>query len=172
MNHIRLKLPDCAYKPSCIAKNLDGYLPAVRGHDPADAELFEVIDKAVRTEIPAAFDTLALQQGVEAWLQACFACNVYIDAQAPWILRKTDPERMETVLATLYICIAQLAVALAPVIPSSATRLLDAMGVDERLRNNDAIGSHWYSSLAESDFRISAPTPLFPRLEPPAEAVA
>ncbi len=39
-----------------------------------------------------------------------FACNAYIDEQAPWALRKTDPERMETVLATLYICIAVLAV--------------------------------------------------------------
>lgn len=150
-----------------IAKNLDGYLPAIRGHDPADAELFALIDKVVRTEIPAAFDNLALQQGVEAWLQACFACNAYIDAQAPWTLRKTDPERMETVLATLYICIAQLAVAIAPVIPSSSARLLDLMGVDEALRTYDAIGSHWYSPLAESDYKIGQPTPLFPRLELP-----
>jgi hypothetical protein len=27
-----------------------------------------------------------------------FACNQYIDAQAPWALRKTDPERMHAVL--------------------------------------------------------------------------
>ena len=105
------------------------------------------------------------QQGVEAWLQACFACNAYIDAQAPWTLRKTDPARMETVLATLYICIAQLAVAIAPVIPSSSTKLLDLMGVDPALRTYDAIGGHWYSPLAESDFQIMQPTPLFPRLE-------
>lgn len=155
-----------------IAKNLDGALPAIHGHDPADAELFETIDKAVRSEIPAAFDTLSLQQGVEAWLQACFACNAYIDAQAPWTLRKTDPERMETVLATLYICIAQLAVAIAPVIPASAARLLGTMGVDESLRGYDAIGSRWYSPLAESGFRIAAPTPLFPRLELPEDEAA
>lgn len=148
-----------------IAKNLDGYLPAIHGHGPADAELFAEIDKAVRKDIPAAFDMLALQQGIEAWLQACFACNAYIDAQAPWALRKTDPERMETVLATLYICIAQLAVAIAPVIPSSSAKLLDLMGVDPALRTYDAIGSHWYSPLAESGFRIGQPTPLFPRLE-------
>jgi methionyl-tRNA synthetase len=155
-----------------IAKNLDGYLPAIRGHDPADAELFALIDKAVRSEIPEAFEALALQQGVEAWLQACFACNAYIDSQAPWTLRKTDPERMETVLATLYICIAQLAVAISPVVPSSSAKLLETMGVDQSLRTYDAIGSHWYSPLAESDFRIEQPTPLFPRLELPEDEAA
>ena len=30
-----------------------------------------------------------------------FACNQYIDAQAPWALRKTDPDRMHAVLGTL-----------------------------------------------------------------------
>ena len=102
-------------------------------------------------------------------MNAVFACNAYIDAQAPWALRKTDPERMETVLATLYICIAQLAVAARAVIPASADRLLDAMGIAPNLRTYEAIGSHWYSPLAEGDFRLAAPTPLFPRLELPAE---
>ncbi|WP_086607580.1 methionine--tRNA ligase [Erythrobacter donghaensis] len=152
-----------------IAKNLEGYLPAIRGHDAADTALFETVDRAIITEIPHAFENLALQQAVEAWLQAVFACNAYIDAQAPWTLRKTDPERMETVLATLYICIAQLAVAISPVIPASAAKLLDMLGVPEDLRSLEGIRSHWYSPLAESDYQLAPPTPLFPRLELPAE---
>ena len=153
-----------------IVKNLDGALPAIRGHAAADTELFETVERAITTDMPQAFQALALQQAVEAWLQAVFACNAYIDAQAPWTLRKTDPERMETVLATLYICIAQLAVAISPVIPASSAKLLDMLGVPADLRNLQGIRSHWYSPLAESDFRLSAPTPLFPRLELPAEA--
>ncbi|QIG52921.1 methionine--tRNA ligase [Altererythrobacter sp. BO-6] len=155
-----------------IAKNLDGYLPVIRGHTEADTALFEAVDKAISKDIPEAFESLALQQGVEAWLQAVFACNAYIDSEAPWALRKTDPERMETVLATLYICIAQLAVAIAPVIPASSAKLLDTMGIAPDLRSYEGIRSHWYSPLAESDFRIVAPTPLFPRLELPAEESA
>ena len=34
-------------------------------------------------------------------MRGVFACNQYIDAQAPWALRKTDPERMHAVLRTL-----------------------------------------------------------------------
>jgi methionyl-tRNA synthetase len=155
-----------------IAKNLDGYLPAIRGHAETDAALFITVDRALTTDIPEAFEKLALQQGVEAWLQAVFACNAYIDSEAPWTLRKTDPERMETVLATLYICIAQLAVAISPVIPESSAKLLDTLGVPDDLRTLAGIRSHWYSPLAESDYRIIAPAPLFPRLELPAEESA
>ena len=150
-----------------MAKNLDGHLPAIHGHTEADNALFAEVDKAISTDVPDAFEKLELQQGVEAWLKAVFACNAYIDTEAPWALRKTDPERMETVLATLYICIAQLGVAIQPVIPASAAKLLDMMGVPDECRTYEGIRSHWYSPLAESGFQIEKPTPLFPRLELP-----
>ena len=153
-----------------IFKNLGGALPAITGHNPADTALFETVDTTVRGSMKRAFGELALSQATEAWMQAVFACNAYIDEQAPWSLRKTDPARMETVLATLYICIAQLAVAIAPVIPGSAAKLLDAMGVAPALRSLEAIAGPWYSPLAESDFRLAQPVPLFPRLDLPAEA--
>jgi methionyl-tRNA synthetase len=155
-----------------IFKNCDRYLPAIHGHTAEDAALFATVDEAVRTAVPVAFNDLALSQAVEAWMGAVFACNAYIDAQAPWALKKTDTARMETVLATLYICIAQLAVAILPVIPGSAGKLLDAMGMDPELRNFAAIGGRWYSPLAEGGFQLDQPKPLFPRLEMPSEELA
>lgn len=157
---------------SFIAKNLDGALPEIFGHTDADTALFDAVGRAVSQDIPAAFEDLALQQGIDHWLQACFVCNQYVDEQAPWALRKTDPERMQTVLATLYIAIAELAVAILPVIPGKAAELLDTMGVPQENRTYTGIGAHWYSPLAESGFRPAAPTPLFPRLELPAESEA
>jgi len=155
---------------SQIYRNCDGWLPAIHGHSAADTALFEAIDGIVRGSMPGAYGDLALSQATEAWIQGVFACNAYIDEQAPWALKKTDPQRMETVLATLYICIAQLAVAIAPVIPGSAAKLLDAMGIAPELRTFEAIGSHWYSPLAEGGFRLDQPVALFPRLEMPAAA--
>ena len=149
---------------SFIAKNLEA-LPQVRALAAADTALLDIVGKVTAETVPAAFDDLALQQGIDVWLQAVFACNAYIDEQAPWTLRKTDPERMETVLATLYICIAQLAVGIRAVVPAKADTLLDTMGIAEECRTYRGIGEHWYSPLAESDFKLAAPTPLFPRLE-------
>ncbi len=41
-------------------------------------------------------------------MAAVFACNAYVDAQAPWALRKTDPDRMAAVLGTLVAAVRQL----------------------------------------------------------------
>ena len=153
---------------SLIFKNCDGALPPINGHTDADNALFEHVGRVVREDVPAAFTDLAFAQGLEAWMGAVFACNAYVDSEAPWALKKTDPERMKTVLATLYICIAQLAVAVIPVMPSSMAKLLDAMGVAAELRTPENIGSHWYSPLAESGFALEKPQGLFPRLELPA----
>lgn len=157
---------------SQIFKNCDGYLPAIHGHTDEDNALFELVSKAVSETIPAAFEDLALSQAAEAWINAVYACNAYVDTQAPWALKKTDPERMETVLATLFICIAQLAVAISPVIPASSDLLLERMGIPKELRTFAGIQSHWYSPLAESDFRLEQPVGLFPRLEMPVEDAA
>ena len=157
---------------SLLYKNCEGNLPPIRGHTEADDALFELIDRVIAQEMPQAYDRLAFAQALESWMRAVFACNAYIDEQAPWALRKTDPERMMTVLATLYIAIAQLTVAIAPVMPESAGKLLDAMGIAPELRTFEGIRSHWYSPLAESGYRLDKPQGLFPRIElPESEAV-
>ncbi len=155
-----------------IVRNCRGGLPEIHGHNEADNALFDVVCGTVGKTMPAVYGDLALSKACEAWIHAVFACNAYIDEQAPWALKKTNPERMETVLATLYICIAILAVGIRPIIPGSADRLLDAMNVAPEIRTFDDILSHWYSPLAESDFRLAQPVPLFPRLELPADEEA
>ena len=156
---------------SLIYKNCDRYLPEITNHYPEDTVLFDLVQTAVGQKIPAAMEQLAISHAMEIWINAVFACNAYIDAQAPWALRKTDPERMKTVLATLYIVIAQLTVALAPAAPNAAEKLLSAMGIAPELHNLAGIQSHWYSPLAESDFQLDQPVGIFPRLELPDEAV-
>jgi methionyl-tRNA synthetase len=120
--------------------------------------------------MPALFGELALSQACEAWIRAVFACNQYIDAQAPWALRKTDPERMLAVLATLYEAIGDLALAISPVIPSAAAKLLDQMGTPQGERSLAALGDTGrYARLVESGFTLQPPVAIFPRLEQPAQ---
>jgi methionyl-tRNA synthetase len=154
---------------SFIAKNLDGRMP--QGERQAeDEELLALVRQATSAEFPAAMNEFALSQAIEVWMRAVFACNAYIDAQAPWALRKTDPARMEAVLATLYEAIGDLAIAIQPVIPASAAALLDQIGVPREQRGYDSIGAgEWFQRLAENGFTLSPPKPLFPRLELPAE---
>jgi methionyl-tRNA synthetase len=155
---------------SFIAKNCDGVLPRSRKGDAADAALLGQVAEATRVELPNHFAVLELSQGIEAWLRAVFACNQYIDAQAPWTLRKSDPERMTAVLATLYVAIRDLTIAIAPVMPSSAARLLDQMGVPASERDYAALeDGDSYERLAASGFTLELPRPIFPRLDLPVE---
>jgi methionyl-tRNA synthetase len=157
---------------SLIYKNCDGILPPIMAQTDDDLALFALVDRVIAEEMPAAYDQLAFAQALESWMSAVFACNAYIDAQAPWALKKTDFERMRTVLATLYVCIAELAVAVSPVMPGATRKLLAAMGVAGELQTFEGIRSTWYSPLAESHYRLEQPVGLFPRLELPAEEPA
>lgn len=157
---------------SLIHKNCEGSLPAISGQTQDDKALMDHVARVVTLEMPEAFEKLAFAQALESWMGAVFACNAYIDAQAPWGLKKTDPDRMKDVLGTLYNVIAQLAVAVSPVTTRASAKLLEAMGISEDLRTIEGICSQWYSSLAESGFLLEKPTGLFPRLEMPEEEPA
>jgi methionyl-tRNA synthetase len=153
---------------SFVAKNLDGAFPSPHKVGDTDGVLIEEVVVAC-AGLRTAFDDLMLSQGVEAWLRGVFACNQYIDAEAPWVLRKTDPARMEAVLATLIRAIRMLAIAILPVVPDAAGKVLDQLGAPER--DHAAIDDDgWYARQAASGLRIAAPSPVFPRLELPAEA--
>ncbi|MBD8700919.1 methionine--tRNA ligase [Sphingomonas sp. CFBP 13714] len=155
---------------SFIAKNLDGALPIVTEIVPADASLLDDVTAACAA-FRSGFAELALSHAIEAWMRGVFACNQYIDVQAPWALRKTDPARMNTVLATLVRAIRMLAITILPVVPSAAGKVLDQIGAEGR--DHAALGDNdWYDRQATSEFRIVAPNGAFPRLEMPAETDA
>jgi methionyl-tRNA synthetase len=129
---------------SMIHKNLEGVIPAP-GQAAEDRELLEKVDSAIE-ELDARFAQFAFSVGLEAWMVAVFACNAYVDAAAPWALRKSDPERMADVLGTLVAAIRKLADAVVPVIPASAEKLLAT--IDSGLQG-----------------ALDQPVPIFPRLE-------
>lgn len=155
---------------SFISKNLDGRLPQSDVKTADDEELLALVDDACRNDVPREFAEFAFSQGLDSWMRAVFACNQYIDAQAPWALRKTDPARMEAVLETLLRAMRALAIAVQPIIPKSANKLLDQLGIEPRGRDYAALNDHdYYARLADAGTLIAAPTPIFPRLELPAD---
>ena len=92
-----------------ICKNLGGgYFRHPGQATPTDANCSPWSDGAASTTIPDAFRALRLLDGHRGVARAVFACNAYVDAQAPWALRKTDPERMAAVLGTLVAAVREL----------------------------------------------------------------
>ena len=128
---------------SMVYKNLAGDVPAP-GSASEDVALLDTVRTVCEKDVPAEFERFAFASGLEAWMGAVFACNAYVDAAAPWALRKSDPERMAQVLGTLVEAVVLLAEAVEPVIPDSARKLID---------------------FIRSDGPIGQPEPIFPRLE-------
>jgi methionyl-tRNA synthetase len=151
---------------SMIWKNLDGVLSSNWQENADDKALNDRVLESCAGDLPEAFEELAFSVGIDSWMRAVFACNQYIDEQAPWTLRKTDPARMAAVLYNLVKAIRTLAIAISPIIPASADKLLDQIGIPPGERDHAALlNEGWFERLCASGFRLAQPTPLFPRLE-------
>ena len=150
---------------SMIVKNMDGVLEEFETAAD-DKVLLDTVRTACMEGLPREFDRLAFSQGIEEWLRAVYACNQYVDEQAPWALKKSDPARMKAVLQTLFIALRDLAIAIRSVIPSKADALLDQLGIAPDARDFEAMrGEGWFTALVGAGYSVPKPMPLFPRLE-------
>ena len=80
-------------------------------------------------------DRQALHEALEEVWRVVRAGNAYIDHQAPWTLRKTDPARMADVLRVTIDTLRILATVLQPVMPGAMARMLDQLGIPHVARS-------------------------------------
>ena len=151
---------------SMVAKNLGAQIPEPGEVSAEDEELLAIAG-ALLPRVRAAFDEQAMHQGLEAIWLMLGAANRYFSAQQPWVLRKSDTEadqtRFRTVLYTTLEAVRIAAVLVQPVMPNSASRLLDLLGQPADCRD--------FASLAQRmapGTELPAPTGVFPRYEAPA----
>ena len=92
--------------------------------------------------------------------------NRYFASQEPWALRKRDPARMNMVLYVTAETLRRVAILLQPVMPASAAKLLDILGVDKEERS---FGALTVDTSLTSGQAMPTPEPVFPRyVEPDA----
>jgi methionyl-tRNA synthetase len=92
--------------------------------------------------------------------------NRYVDTQAPWALKKTDPERMATVLYVLAEVIRHLAILAQPVVPEAAGKMLDQLAIPEDQRGFDTLGE---AGMLTPGTELPKPQGVFPRYAGPDE---
>ncbi len=151
---------------SMVAKNCDGKVPQPGPLDPADEALLGQSRGALEG-MRAAMDEQAIHKALEAVWLVVGEANRYVDAQAPWALRKSDPARMATVLYVLAEAIRHIAIMVQPVAPVAAGKILDQLAAPADARDFAAIGT-------EPGLLPGTPLPkpqgVFPRyVEPEAE---
>jgi methionyl-tRNA synthetase len=146
---------------SMIQRNCDGGLPqpgALIDDDHALLEASTALLGRVREEMTVQ----GLNRALEAIFEVIGAANRYVDAQAPWALRKTDPARMGTVLFVLAETIRRIALLTQAFMPEGSARILDQLAVprDARTLRNYLDEA----SALRPGATLPAPSGVFPRL--------
>lgn len=113
-------------------------------------------------ELRQKIDKMEFHRALELIWRLVAQANIYIDAQAPWTLRKTDEARMNTVLYVLMESIRCLGILTQPFMPDSASKILDLLSIDTDKRAFDCLNS---DHALKSGVAIEKPQGLFPRIE-------
>jgi methionyl-tRNA synthetase len=150
---------------SMVAKNCEGRVPAPAGFSAEDAALLGQA-KGLLDIARAAFEKQEFSRALEAIWNVLGDTNAYFADQAPWVLRKTDVERMNTVLYVTLEVLPNVAILAQPVMPTATAAILDTLGQPE----GDARDFAALDTPIEAGTPLPAPAPVFPKYEEPAEA--
>ena len=145
---------------SMIFKNCSGVIPALPvAAAPEDSALLDAAD-AMLDKVRAHMDVQSFHDALRCIWELVSDANKYVDTTAPWGLRKTDPVRMGEVLAVLAETIRQIAILVQPVMPGSASKILDQLSVADDQRGFDMLAG---AGRIAAGVVISKPEPVFPR---------
>ncbi|CAA7617930.1 methionine--tRNA ligase [Magnetospirillum sp. UT-4] len=144
---------------SMIGKNCAGQVPQ---HGEPGADDREMLDAAhgLLPKVRDAIDRQLFHEALEAMWGVIRAANGYVDRQAPWALKKTDPARMGTVLWVLAETVRNLALLTQAFMPAASGRLLDQLGIGPDARTLHHCGSH---HALKPGTPLPAPAGVFPR---------
>jgi methionyl-tRNA synthetase len=159
-----------------IQKNCGGAVPdyqqvQLRPEDKEFLDKFLVTDASTPDKVREQYRNCEFHELLGSLVAMAAAANEYIDKQAPWTLKKQDPELMKAVLYYLAEGIRCVAIFLQPVIPQAASAILDQLAVakDKRLFSH-AYNFDFAKTGRLNDFSLVPGTPLpppsgvFPRL--------
>lgn len=148
---------------SMIAKNCGGVVPTPAALAPEDEALLAQTDALLATS-RAAYDRQEIHKSLEAIWAVVAETNRWFTAAAPWALKKTDPERMGTVLWVTAEVVRVVALLAQPVLPTAAGKLLDLLAQAPEDRDFAAVTKRLAAGLT-----LPAPTPVFPKWVEPAD---
>ncbi len=144
-----------------IQKNCGAAVPSPGDLTDADKALLAAADGLIGA-LRGHMTAQEFHKALAAILAVVGEADSYIDANAPWALRKTDPARMNTVLYTLAETIRNVAIVMQPVTPEAAAKILDQLAIDTGARDFSKLGA---AGRLAAGTALPAPKGVFPRIE-------
>ena len=154
---------------SMIAKNCDGKVPKPGPLSEADKTILAAADGAL-AKVEQGIDVFAIHRALEVLWGVVADANRYFAGEEPWAHKKTNPERMNTILYVTAEVLREIGILVQPIIPESAAKLLDQLGVSKGARDFAKLGK---KERLVPRTKLLPPQPVFPRyIEPDNEAAA
>ncbi|MGC0372387.1 MAG: hypothetical protein DGJ47_001099 [Rickettsiaceae bacterium] len=107
-------------------------------------------------------DQYNISQVLEHIITLAEDANAYIDQEAPWSLKKTNPKKMQQILYTLLELMRYIGIMLQPFVPDAANKILNQLQVKQNQRKLEHLKREY---ALTSGATIDAPEPIFPRIE-------
>ena len=147
----------CQRSLSMVFKNCNEKIPTPAAFNDDDNKLIDQCQQLLPI-LRDHLDVQAFHKGLESIWKVIGVANRYVDSQAPWGLKKTDPDRMATVLYVLSDVIRQLAILTQPFMPISCGKILDQLEIPNDDRDFKSL-----SNPIASGVRLAKPQGIFPR---------
>ena len=142
-----------------VAKNCGGILPAPAALSEADQALLAQA-AALPAKSRAAMQDHALHMVLTEIWRVVGDANRYFASEEPWVKRKNDPPRMQTILYVTAEVLRIIAIVTQPFMPASMEKLLGLLSVPARARN--FVHAEAPQGLVAGTL-LPQPAPVFPR---------
>jgi len=144
---------------SMIARSCGGRIPEPAALTTADETILAAAD-ALYARCREAMDRQGLKQYLDAVWAVIADANRYFAGEEPWAKSKSDQKRRDTILYVTAEVVRQVAILAAPVMPSSAGKLLHQLGQPAERQTFAHLGP---AGRLVPGTLLPAPTGVFPR---------
>jgi methionyl-tRNA synthetase len=144
---------------SMTHRYFDGVVATPGPQGPEDGAVLDAVDDALAVA-GEHLGGVRLRQGLAAVFAGAQAVNQYLSEMEPWKTAKEDPGRTGTTLYVAVQALSGLAAGLAPYLPATSGRVLDALGVTVAGRQ-----PAWRRYDVPAGTRVANPGPLFAKVE-------
>ena len=118
---------------SFVNKNCNSKIPL--SSKPENPDI--ILSKEILNELPKLkklMDDQNLNLYIKKVIEFSFNANKYFNDQEPWSLKKSNPERMNTVIYNILNQIKSISILLNPIMPDSTDKILSVLGIEKKYR--------------------------------------
>ena len=127
---------------SFTKKNCSNKIPKSTKLNSSDRKLLDNLINSVPTLVKL-MNNQNLNEYIKMVVNFSFDANKYFNDSEPWVLKKTDPERMKTILFTIIQQIKNISILLNPIIPQATNKIFSVINISsenisiEKIKDNN-----------------------------------